>query len=81
MSLYAQTLLCLGAFSLTAALYTPSPKKTLFETPQEFFQFKEDRKLMWCRMEPQLTDEDEWIRDIPTCSFGGYYPVGPTTEL
>lgn len=81
MSIYAQALLCWGAFSLTAAVYTPSQQEALFETPQDFLKFKEDRRQIWCRMEPQLTDEDEWIRDIPTCSFGGYYPSGPTTEL
>lgn len=81
MSIYAQALLCWGAFSLTAALFNPGQQDTLFETPQEFLQFKEDRKLMRCRIEPQRSDENEWIRDIPSCSFGGYYPAGPKTEL
>lgn len=81
MSIYTQALLCWGAFSLTAALYTPSQQEAPFKTPQDFLQFKEDRKQMWCRMEPHLTDDDEWIRDVPTCSFGGHYPAGPKTEL
>ena len=81
MSFYLQALCCWAAFGLTMAIYSPAVHQSPFETAQDFIQFKKDRSLMWCRMEPQLTDDDEWIRDVPTCDFGGYYPNGPTTEL
>ena len=81
MSFYLQALCCWAAFGLTVAVYNPAVHQSPFETAQDFIQFKKDRTLMWCRMEPQLTDDDEWIRDVPTCDVGGYYPNGPTTEL
>ena len=81
MSFYVQILFCWAAFGLTVAIYNPTARQSPFETAQDFIQFKKDRTLMWCRMEPQLTDDDEWIRDVPTCDFGGYYPNGPATEL
>ena len=81
MSFYFQALCCWAAFGLTVAIYNPAVHQSPFETAQDFIQFKKDRTLMWCRMEPQLTDDDEWIRDVPTCDFGGYYPNGPATEL
>ena len=81
MSFYLQASCCCVAFGLTVAVYDPAVHQSPFETAQDFIQFKKDRTLMWCRMEPQLTDDDEWIRDVPTCDFGGYYPNGPATEL
>ena len=81
MSIYTQALLCWGAFILTAALYTPSQQDALFETPQDFVKFKEERKQMWCGMVSQLTNNEKWMRDVPTCSFGGHYPTEPVTEL
>jgi len=82
MSFYTQIIICFAAFGVTATLVDP-PEDQLarFATVQDFLEFKKDRRLMWCRMEPQLTDDDEWIRDVPTCDFGGYYPNGPATEL
>ena len=82
MSFYTQIIICFAAFGVTATLVDP-PEDQLarFATVQDFLEFKKDRRLMWCRMEPQLTDDDEWIRDVPTCDFGGYYPNEPATEL
>ena len=82
MSFYTQFIIWFAAFGVTATLVDP-PEDHLsrFATVQDFLEFKKDRRLMWCRMEPQLTDDDEWIRDVPTCDFGGYYPNGPATEL
>ena len=80
MSFYLQVLFCWAAFGLTVAVYSPEVHQSPFETAQDFLQFKKERKLMWCRMESQLTD-DEWFRDVPTCEFGGYYSNGPATEL
>ena len=82
MSFYTQIIICFAAFGVTAALVDP-PEDHLsrFATVQDFLEFKNDRRLMWCRMEPQVTDDNEWIRDVPTCDFGGYYPNGPATEL
>ena len=82
MSFYTQIILCSAAFGVTAVLVEP-PENNLsrFTTVQDFLQFKEDRRLMWCEMSPQFTEDDEWVRDVPTCSFGGYYPSEPVTEL
>ena len=82
MSFYTQVIVCWAAFGVTAALVDP-PENHLsrFSTVQDFLEFKKDRRLMWCRMEPELTENDEWVRDVPTCSFGGYYPSEPVTEL
>ena len=82
MSFYTQIIICFAAFGATATLVDPPEDRlSRFATVQDFLEFKKDRRLMWCRMEPQLTDDDEWIRDVPTCDFGGYYPNGPATEL
>ena len=81
MSFYMQSLLCWTAFALTAAIYSPSEPRSPFETEADFLEFKKERRLMWCDMSPQLTENDDWIRDVPTCSFGGYYPNGPIMEL
>jgi len=82
MSFYTQIIICFAAFGVTATLVDP-PEDHLsrFATVQDFLEFKNDRRLMWCRMEPQVTDDNEWIRDVPICDFGGYYPNGPATEL
>jgi len=82
MSFYTQVIVCWAAFGVTAALVDP-PENHLsrFATVHDFLEFKKDRRLMWCRMEPELTENDEWVRDVPTCSFGGYYPSEPVTEL
>ena len=82
MSVYTQIIICFAAFAVTATLVDP-PEDHLsrFATVQDFLEFKKDRRLMWCRMEPQMTDDDEWIRDVSICDFGGYYPNGPATEL
>ena len=82
MSFYTQIIICLAAFGVTAALVDPTEEHlSRFATVQDFLEFKKDRRLMWCRMEPKLTDDDEWIRDVPTCSFVGYYPSELVTEL
>ena len=82
MSFYTQVIVCWAAFGVTAALVDP-PENHLsrFATVHDFLEFKKDRRLMWCRMEPELTENEEWVRDVPTCSFGGYYPSEPVTEL
>ena len=82
MSFYTQVIACWAAFGVTAALVDP-PENHLsrFATVQDFLEFKKGRRLMWCRMEPELTGNEEWVRDVPTCSFGGYYPSEPVTEL
>ena len=81
MSFYNQIIVCLVAFGATTALVDP-PENQLshFATVQDFLKFKEDRRLMWCEMSPQLTEDGEWIRDVPTCSFGGYYFTEPVTD-
>ena len=82
MSFYTQVIVCWAAFGVTAALVdSPENHLSRFATVQDFLQFKKDRRLMWCRMEPELMENDEWVRDVPTCSFGGYYPSEPVTEL
>ena len=82
MSFYTQVIVCWAAFGVTAALVDlPENHLSRFATVQDFLEFKKDRRLMWCRMEPELTENDEWVRDVPTCSFGGYYPSEPVTEL
>ena len=82
MSFYTQLIVCWAAFGVTAALVDP-PENHLsrFATVQDFLEFKKDRRLMWCRMEPELTENEDWVRDVPTCSFGGYYPSEPVTDL
>ena len=82
MSFYTQFILCSAAFGVTAFLVEP-PENHLsrFTTVQDFLQFKEDRRLMWCEKSLQPTEDYEWIRDLPTCSFGGYYSMEPVIEL
>ena len=82
MSFKTQLMVCCVAFGLTAVLVDSSAgDESPFETVQDFLQFKKERRLMWCEMAPQLTDNDKWIRNVPSCSFGGYYPDGPTAQL
>ena len=75
-----QVVLCSAAFGITVAIFSPVEHRSPFDTVEEFVKFKHDRALMWCRMESQFVDDD-WIRDVPTCDFGGYYPNGASTEL
>lgn len=82
MSFKTQLMVCCVAFGLTTVLVDSSASDDgPFETVQDFQQFKKERRLMWCEMVPQLSDDEKWIRDVPSCSFGGYYPDGPTTQL
>ena len=80
MSFYFQSLICISAFGITVMI-APDSQQFPFDSVEDFIQFKEDRRLMWCRIESELTENGELIRELPTCSFGGYYPSGPSAKL
>lgn len=80
MLLRFQILFCLAAFGMTIMVATDH-RKIGFHSAEDFVRFKEERRLMRCDMSPQVTEDKNWIRDVPTCSFGGYYPSGPTVGL
>jgi hypothetical protein len=82
MTFFGQIILCWAAFGVAAVLMGP-PESHLpgFTTAQDFLRFKEDRRLMQCEMSPQFNEDDEWIRDVPTCSFRGYGPAEPGIGL
>lgn len=70
----------LGSFLCAfTALTTYTNPWAPFESQVEFERFKDERKLIEC----------EWIerwdldvsRQVPSCSFGGYRPHGPTHDL
>ena len=72
--------LCVLAFSVSMIILNTE----IFAEPQPYID-KEQFQWMECE---SLSEENHWIetqygrhKALKECTFGGYYPLGPATEL